>query len=371
MGLGWNCVSGEQIGRRAVAVLVATAALGVGVGAVPAGADPLDDAKARVAAAQQRADEATARYSEAQTREAELTAEIDTLAAEIAAGKERAAELKLKVQRRAVTAYKNVGGANPLAGLGDDEPLAGARREKLLEEASASDNGAVDELARVDDDLEERRDQLEQGRQEAEDALTAMNAEAQQLEADLAVAQAAQAQLEEAIRQLEAARQEAERQKAAREEAERQAQQRAASAPRPDSGASVPATDVTIICPIDGPVSFVDSWHAPRHQGLHMGVDLMAARGTPNVAVVSGDAEMRDGGLPGHGVRLHGDDGNLYYYFHLDSYEGGSRHVSQGEVVGYTGNTGDASGGPTHTHFEIHPGGGAAVNPYPYVAAVC
>ena len=103
-----------------------------------------------------------------------------------------------------------------------------------------------------------------------------------------------------------------------------------------------------------------------------MGVDLMSPRGTANVAVVSGNVTMRDpGGRPGLGVALRGDDGHLYYYFHLDSYEGGPRHVSQGEVIGYTGNTGDASGGPTHTHFEIHPGGGSAVNPYPYVRAVC
>jgi peptidoglycan LD-endopeptidase LytH len=97
----------------------------------------------------------------------------------------------------------------------------------------------------------------------------------------------------------------------------------------------------------------------------------MAARGTPDVAVVSGDVDFREGGLSGMGAYLHGDDGTLYYYFHLSAYEGGARHVAQGEVIGYVGNTGDAQYTAPHTHFEIHPGGGEAVNPYPSVAAVC
>jgi murein DD-endopeptidase MepM/ murein hydrolase activator NlpD len=119
-------------------------------------------------------------------------------------------------------------------------------------------------------------------------------------------------------------------------------------------------------------VSFVDSWGAPRADtGAHQGVDLMSPRGTPNVAVIGGRVEMHTGGISGNGVWLYGDDGNLYYYFHLDAYEGGARVVKQGDVVGYTGNTGDASGGATHTHFEVHPGGGPAVNPYPTVVAVC
>jgi murein DD-endopeptidase MepM/ murein hydrolase activator NlpD len=140
--------------------------------------------------------------------------------------------------------------------------------------------------------------------------------------------------VEEEIRRLEAARQEAERQQAAREEAareeaERQARERErAPSTSSESPASTPATDVTMVCPIRGPVSFIDSWHHPRPQGPHLGVDLMSPRGTPNVALVSGDATMRAaGGRPGLGVALRGDDGNLYYYFHLDSYEGGSRHV--------------------------------------------
>lgn len=97
----------------------------------------------------------------------------------------------------------------------------------------------------------------------------------------------------------------------------------------------------------------------------------MSPFGTPNVAVVSGTVSHKTGNLAGLSVYLYGDDGNTYYYFHLQSYEGGPRRVSQGEVVGYTGDTGNARGGAPHTHFEYHPGGGGAVNPYPLVRPVC
>ena len=77
---------------------------------------------------------------------------------------------------------------------------------------------------------------------------------------------------------------------------------------------------------------------------------------------------FRQNRLGGNAVSLIGDNGNRYYYAHLASYEGASRRVNQGDVIGYNGDTGNATGTP-HLHFEIHPGGGLAVNPTPSVRA--
>lgn len=125
------------------------------------------------------------------------------------------------------------------------------------------------------------------------------------------------------------------------------------------------------MCPIAGPISHVDDYGFPRSGGRsHKGNDIFNAYGTPNVAIVSGTIQQQNGGLGGQAVKLFGDDGYAYYYAHLSAYAGTNRRVTQGEVIGFTGDTGNAKGGVPHTHFEIKVNG-INVNPYPIVRIIC
>jgi murein DD-endopeptidase MepM/ murein hydrolase activator NlpD len=76
--------------------------------------------------------------------------------------------------------------------------------------------------------------------------------------------------------------------------------------------------------------------------------------------------------LSGNALRLTAADATYFFYAHLDSFAPGlavGSVVKAGQIVGYMGDTGNASGN-SHLHFEIHPGGGDPVNPYPVVKAI-
>lgn len=102
---------------------------------------------------------------------------------------------------------------------------------------------------------------------------------------------------------------------------------------------------------------------------------MMAARGTPVVAVYAGTIlQMRSSVLGGLTVWMRAANGDEFYYAHLDGYaEGvsGGMTVAEGTVVGFVGTTGNAPDYLPHLHFEYHPGGGGAVNPYPLVVSLC
>jgi hypothetical protein len=68
----------------------------------------------------------------------------------------------------------------------------------------------------------------------------------------------------------------------------------------------------------------------------------------------------------GNDVYLHMPNGTFFFCAHAASFAPGissGQSVKQGTILGLVGNTGDAQGGATHCHFEMHPNGGAAVDP--------
>ena len=127
------------------------------------------------------------------------------------------------------------------------------------------------------------------------------------------------------------------------------------------------------VCPVQGGATFTNDYGFPRSGGRrHQGNDLFAPRGTPVVASVGGSYRRSSNGLGGISYYLQGDDGNTYYGTHMSSYGPvPPGRVGQGAVLGFVGNTGNARGTSPHLHFEIHPGGGGAVNPYPTVVRAC
>lgn len=121
------------------------------------------------------------------------------------------------------------------------------------------------------------------------------------------------------------------------------------------------------VCPVRG-ASYFNDWGYPRSSGrYHEGNDLIAPRGTPVYAAVSGVAEKRQGKVGGNQINLKGTDGVTYIHSHLDSF-GKIGSVKAGEIIGYVGNTGNAAGTTPHLHFEMHLPGGV-INPYPSLKA--
>ncbi len=127
------------------------------------------------------------------------------------------------------------------------------------------------------------------------------------------------------------------------------------------------------VFPVAQPYTFGDSWGFPRMVGTeyehgHKGTDIMAPFGTPLYATERGIiTRVGVDVLGGIKLWLKGQSGTYYYYAHLESYAEGIAEgtlVEAGDVVGFVGDTGNAKGGAPHLHFQVHPGGGEAVNPY-------
>jgi len=100
----------------------------------------------------------------------------------------------------------------------------------------------------------------------------------------------------------------------------------------------------------------------------HEGLDIMAPRGafiaSPTEAVVTRTGEGESAGIY---VYTANPGGESFAYMHLDSIAEGVKPgtvLKEGDLIGYVGNTGNASGGAPHLHFEIR-SKGEVIDPYP------
>lgn len=376
------------------------------------------EAQARVDATQRRVDEAIARAEEASGVAIELELDIAALEDRVQRASTELEGLRGAVVDLAIERYVQGDGFGPFALPDFDDPYAQARAEALGRLVVFGTEDVIDRFraARLDLDasqseLIERRTaqldivtELERREQVVVEELDTIQVELAALadeearwEAEVARLEEEERQrLEELRRQAEAERQRRLAEEQARREAEAALTSTTTAAPPATTGdpggdgdaaegddpapaGTVPPTTAPpaaapsggALCPINGATSFSDTWGAPRSGGRrHQGVDMFATRGTPIVAHVSGEVRHSQSGLGGLQYYLYGDDGNRYFGSHLDSF-GASGQVEAGTVIGTVGNTGNARWTSPHLHFEVHPGGGSAINPTPYVSAAC
>jgi Peptidase family M23 len=141
-----------------------------------------------------------------------------------------------------------------------------------------------------------------------------------------------------------------------------------------------------LVFPVVGAVTYTDDFGQPRPGGSHQGNDLLADKRAPAVAVEPGVAKYwTTSANAGCMLYLYGDSGTMYEYIHLNndlttgndnkgtctkgvSYAvaDGAR-VAAGQTIGYVGDSGDANGIHAHLHFEIHPNGKQAVDPFAFI----
>jgi len=308
-----------------------------------------------------RAQALTQELADAESRLGQIEQDITRARHQTEEAQREIAGLESQVQELAVQQYVR---PTEVLSLSGEDLTRQTRADALARIVTRGDVDALDRFQGAQEDLEAASARLAELQAEEVDAVADLAQRQEDLEAELA-----------RLQELERQRREAEEQ-ARREAAAAAAAADDDQAPAPDDGGdgggggTPPPSGDGITCPVPES-TFVDTWGAPRSGGRsHEGVDMMAGFGTHIYAPASGNVEFRTVSTGGLSFYVYGDNGDTYFGTHLQGYEGGNRHVSAGEHIGYVGDSGNAAGTP-HLHFEIHPGGGGPVNPYPATAAAC
>jgi murein DD-endopeptidase MepM/ murein hydrolase activator NlpD len=331
-------------------------------GAGAATADDLEAARQKLTEARAAANETAAQFSAADHQLEQTREDIAKLQDSIATTKAKVQELREYTRERAVFAYTHP--STSLEALVDaTDAVDAARRQQLLDRANQSDNEIAKRLATVTAQLKDQQTELQ--RQEHE-----QQALSDQLDAKLAALSANQADVERAVADLQARldteiaiAQFADAQHKAELEAEKAAlqQQQTISSGGPGQIISPPRPG-SFQCPVQS-AAYSDDYGGPTG---HPGIDMFVPTGTAAVAVMAGTVRyVPNEGAGGNTAYLAGADGKTYFYAHFSQFIGEGRTVSQGEVIGLTGMTGNATA--PHLHFEVRIGGdnGSTTDPFP------
>jgi murein DD-endopeptidase MepM/ murein hydrolase activator NlpD len=316
----------------------------------------MNDAKARVADVRARLASVTQQWQETETALAQTQAAVAQAQERIAELEARLHHIKDRLDRRVRAIY--IGGGTETIGalLGSASFTDFADRLQFATNIAQGDEDLATEVAVQSEQLARERARYAKQAQEQAKAAAALEDQKASIGSLLQEAQDLYDELYAKYR-------------------DEQERLRAIGLPPQGGGGGggsypVGGSGAISICPVQGPVSFVDSFGWPRPGGrTHQGIDMIAPYGTPVVATHAGNAVQAPNTLGGNAVILyHEGSSDWTYYAHFSSY-GASGQVGAGTVIGYVGSTGDTN--VNHLHFEYHPGGGSAIDPYGMLLAVC
>jgi peptidoglycan hydrolase CwlO-like protein len=399
---------GRPRSTRALAAALAAGVVALLLVVSPVSADTqaqLDDAKAKVdrllnqieqeqntiTDLQNQANALAIQIDKVQTRLTKTQTKVVQLQQQILQATQQMESTQSQLDQRAREQYEN-GPATGLDFLLGSTSLADlSLRLQVVDNATQDDHDLITILTGQRAELQGHRASLKT----LEDSLRKTEADLRDkndaISNDLQQAQALKVQLEANKQEADNQVTELEKKRAAEIAAERARleelkKQQEATQRQPQGGGGSWVPGIIKVCPVRGSVAFSDDFGAPRYGGgyhPHAGNDMFAAPNTPIVAPFDGTASDASNPLGGIAVKIYGSQGYVYQA-HMSSF-GKLGSVHTGDVVGYVGDTGDAPG-VFHDHFEWHPNVtpanawtspygysviGDAVDPYPYISAVC